>query len=99
MLVEDAATTCGLDVIQLAGEETPEFVAALSRPVTKVFRPAADGRFPPFAPGGLFAALLEPPRAGWGGSGVALDWALASAVTARSGRPPIFLAGGLHPGN
>jgi phosphoribosylanthranilate isomerase len=47
----------------------------------------------------LFAALLEPPEAGWGGAGQAWDWSVARSVTDLPSRPPVFLAGGLRPEN
>jgi phosphoribosylanthranilate isomerase len=47
----------------------------------------------------LYAALLEPPTAGWGGGGQCLDWSIARALTEQAARPPVFLAGGLRPEN
>jgi phosphoribosylanthranilate isomerase len=47
----------------------------------------------------LFAALLEPPAAGWGGAGQAWDWGVARSITDLPSRPPILLAGGLRPDN
>ena len=48
---------------------------------------------------GLFAALLEPPAAGWGGAGQVGDWSIARSVTDLPSRPLMFLAGGLRPDN
>jgi phosphoribosylanthranilate isomerase len=58
---------------------------------------SGERAFPPQRP--LFAALLEPPEAGWGGAGQAWDWSVARSVTDLPSRPPVFLAGGLRPEN
>jgi phosphoribosylanthranilate isomerase len=97
-----------LDLIQLHGDEPPDYLAKLGgRPVMKVFRATgADG---------LRAivdyldacrqlgcepriVLLDAPLAsGFGGSGKLADWSLAKIY----GRdwPPLVLAGGLRPEN
>ncbi|HEV7215590.1 MAG TPA: phosphoribosylanthranilate isomerase [Chloroflexota bacterium] len=47
----------------------------------------------------LFATLLEPAAAGWGGAGRSWDWSAARSITDLPSRPPVFLAGGLDPEN
>ena len=86
---------CGLDIIQLSGDESVDVIEALNRPAIKVYRPKA--RDADFSRGRPHAVLLEPLTAGWGGTGVALDWGIARAVTDLPVRPPVFLAGGLTP--
>ncbi|MGI8913145.1 MAG: phosphoribosylanthranilate isomerase [Chloroflexota bacterium] len=138
------AADCGLDLIQLSGEEGAEVMPLLNRPVIQVMRPLGPLPNPsPNAGGGatsvmtsslaptfagghwhtmfatsspppalgeglgrgpavrsrLFATLLEPPAAGWGGAGQLLDFRVARAITALPDRPPVFLAGGLQPEN
>lgn len=114
------ADACGLDLIQLSGDEPDVMLGRLARPVIRAVR-VAGGRRGGLRPtvqtgeagssrpttarpqGGrrdrLFALLLEPPSAGWGGSGVRVDWSQAHAFTELADRPPVFLAGGLTPEN
>ena len=94
--IKAVAESCGLDLVQCCGDEAPEAVRLAGRPALKVFRPGT-GNAPDFAAYALHAALLEPPSGGWGGTGRALDWSLARAITDRPDRPPVFLAGGLRP--
>ncbi len=103
-----------LDLIQLAGDEPPEFVANLGdRPTMKVFRPRID-REDVLAQVAEFLdrcdtlgcmpklALVDAYQAGeYGGTGKAIDWpAIVPALNAL-GRttPPFVLAGGLTPQN
>ena len=112
---EAAARVCQLfdelhlDLIQLHGDETPDFLGRLrGRPIMKVFRVGA---------GGLAevrdylaqcealgvrpqAVLLDAPSAGWyGGTGRQADWGVAKAYQEASGLPALVLAGGLRPEN
>jgi len=100
----------GLDLIQLHGDEPPEFLSALgSRPVMKAFRAAgADG---------LHAmldyvetcrtlgclprlVLFDAPLAhGFGGSGELADWTLARQYLETYETPALVLAGGLKADN
>lgn len=105
------ADACGLDLIQLSGHEEDELLPLLNRSVIRVLRlgnrPPVYGRatFTKASerglghPDHLFAALLEPPAASWGGAGQVGDWSLARSVTDLAYRPPVFLAGGLRPEN
>ena len=100
--MNDVAAACGLDLIQLSGDEPMDVIKMLNRPAIKAFRPEAtyadSRRYALWAhTGRLYAALLEPSEAGWGGAGTALDWRFARAVTDMPARPPVFLAGGLTP--
>ena len=100
-----------LDFIQLAGEEPPEFLAALGgRPVIKVFRIGSDGIDPlrRFLNQAMHqrcmpeAILLDACQSGqFGGTGTAMDWhKLRSDLDRREfTMPPIILAGGLTPEN
>jgi phosphoribosylanthranilate isomerase len=112
-LPDDICRTCdelALDLIQLHGDEPPQYLAKLGgRPVMKAFRAAATA--------GLHAilayldvcrthgclprmVLLESPLSeGFGGSGKLADWSLARDYLAIEGLPPLVLAGGLRPEN
>jgi phosphoribosylanthranilate isomerase len=96
-----------LDLIQLHGDEPPEYLAQLgNRPVMRAFR---------VKPGNLHAVteylarcrgLQAGPRltlldslvpGEYGGTGKTLDWTVAREYVAQSGLPPLVLAGGLTP--
>ncbi len=88
----------GFDVIQLHGEESAEFARAF--PAARIWK-AWSLR----CPGDVEAAadfpaariVADSGRGGArGGTGRVGDWSLAAAL---AGRRPIFLAGGLRPGN
>jgi phosphoribosylanthranilate isomerase len=87
-----------LDLVQLAGDESPAYCAAVNRPVVKVVR--VDTRSRPTGPTDAAAwnaerILLDSHRPGrYGGTGQAYDWA---SVWPHAGRA--LLAGGLSPTN
>ena len=89
---------CGLDLVQLHGEESPQEVARFGAKAIKALRPrhgdelAMLDDYP-----GVFAVLLD----AWdpdlrGGSGRRCDWSLAERA---AGRARVILAGGLDPAN
>lgn len=94
------AEECGLDMVQLAGEESPEYCVRAVRPAIKVLR-IRDGRWS--------AERLAQARAGYdverfmvdshvsgfyGGTGVPSDWDSLAGLLDDS-----ILAGGLRPDN
>lgn len=87
---------CGLDLVQLHGDEDPATVAALAPRVIKAL-PLAPGRVPSARvfPGAML--LLDAARPGQrGGTGVSFDWSLARTLAEQR---PVILAGGLEPDN
>jgi phosphoribosylanthranilate isomerase len=94
--VLELASSLGLDLIQLHGDETAEFAHGLARPVMRAVRVAspADLRGLDAWPGEH--VLLDAASAGYGGSGQVFDWQLARAAT--TGKR-IILAGGLDDTN
>jgi len=92
--VERIANEAPLDVIQLHGSESPEYVAELTFPVMKVLpgdanAVAAGARYPGVE------LLLDHPSGG--GTGKSWDFAHAAGLTARGRR--VWIAGGLDAGN
>jgi phosphoribosylanthranilate isomerase len=96
--VWNAAEQVGLTALQLHGNETVAFAAALPKPVIKAVPVTADFSLD---------AVMEIPRSitvlldahdpvKRGGTGETIDWSVAAAV---AWRRPIFLSGGLHAGN
>jgi phosphoribosylanthranilate isomerase len=95
------ARLCGLDMVQLHGDETP---AACGRcaplPVIKAFR--VRGSFDPGLLAGYrtFGFLFDAFVPGIpGGTGKPFAWHLLKAALAHSARERIFLSGGLNAGN
>ena len=101
--VERAVEEIGLDVVQLHGDESPEFCRDLRPRVLKAIRvgPGFDAgealRFENAAGGVLLDTRSEEPGAPPGGTGRAFDWTLARQV--RENARYLVLAGGLNPEN
>lgn len=105
--INSVVKSCGLDVVQLSGDETPEQAAAICCPVIKSLRlddtdqehawlDAVSVRHSPvhFAACPLIVDAHVP--GAYGGTGVLADWQRAS-ILARTQR--LMLAGGLTPEN
>jgi phosphoribosylanthranilate isomerase len=100
----------GLNLIQLHGDEPPEYLQQLGdRPVMRVFRIGGEGLQPTIEYLDRCQVLGRTPRlvlfdsqvhGTFGGTGVAGDWQALSAYTVRPpDRPPMVLAGGLTADN
>ncbi|MFH1138420.1 MAG: phosphoribosylanthranilate isomerase [Pseudomonadota bacterium] len=95
--IREIKACCGLDAIQLSGDEGEDYVEALGGRVFKAFKMRPDFPAPPVASFARAAWLLDayaPGRAG--GTGLAFDWRLAVGPARQR---PIILAGGLNPDN
>lgn len=98
-----AADAVGLDLLQLHGNESPEALAGLARPVIKAVRVgkgfAHDEalRFAATASGLLVDTRLPGETQLPGGTGVPFDWSLVKGLAERV--PFLMLAGGLGPQN
>lgn len=92
--IDDALTCCPLGVIQLHGEESPEFCLAQPRRVIKAIpvETAADLQRAASYP---CSVLLDAkaPKGVYGGTGRAFDWSLLHGF---SHDHPVILAGGLN---
>lgn len=103
--INRVAEDVGLDIVQLSGDENPEIIAAIERPVIGTIRVDSSGRsdeegqfrrWQRSAPA-PWAVLLDAHVPGmYGGTGTVADWFVAADL-ARRGR--VVLAGGLHPDN
>jgi phosphoribosylanthranilate isomerase len=99
--VNDIAEAAGLDLVQLSGGESREFVRKIERPVIKTLHVAladAAGDLWERASDYLSAAvLLDTAKDGArGGTGETFDWDVAAEA---AGKLPFMLAGGLNPAN
>jgi len=96
--VHATADRCGLDIVQLHGEETPAYCSSIRRRVIKAFRvkdfTSLDELLRYHVAGYLLDAWSPAAR---GGTGQTFNWEIA-AEAVRRGRP-IVLAGGLTPEN
>lgn len=96
--VWNAAEQAGLTALQLHGSESPSFAAALPRPVIKAVPVGEDFSLDAVMEISRRITVLldahDPIRRG--GTGVTIDWSVAASV---AWRRPIFLSGGLNPGN
>lgn len=94
----DTARTAGINALQLHGDETPTFCAALDGWYTiKVFsqRNVRDGSANDY---NVSAVMIDAgDRSTRGGTGRVVDWSLAAEF--RKLVPKLFLAGGLSPTN
>jgi phosphoribosylanthranilate isomerase len=91
--VNAVASLVRLGVVQLHGDETPAFAAAMTAPVLKAVTVDAD---PGAWPARVRLLLDVHDQAVRGGTGRTIDWARAAGLAARR---EILLAGGLTPGN
>ena len=96
-LVEETAAYCGLDTLQLHGEETPEYCCSLKCKIIKAFRVQDVNPLEQVKDYDVAAVLLDTYVSGAaGGTGRCFDWRVARefAATRR-----VILAGGLRPDN
>jgi phosphoribosylanthranilate isomerase len=98
--IKEIKSFCGLDLLQLHGDESPEICQGLMPYSIKAFRlqNEADIRNIKRYPGVVRAILLDTFQKGKaGGTSKTFDWSLA--VKAKEAGLPIILAGGLGPAN
>src|SRR5262249_18022151 len=98
--VAEATTLCGLDYVQLSGDESAELVAAMPRPTIKAIhvrsgREAVAAEVVGTNALGADSYLLDTHADGLpGGTGLAFDWATLQPIGGRC-----LVAGGLRPDN
>ena len=96
-VIQATAAECHLDMLQLHGDESPQFCRALNRRFIKAVRVKDESSLSHLSNYHVSGYLLDTyVKGALGGTGVAFDWRLA--VKAKQyGR--IILAGGLDPDN
>jgi len=95
--INETADRCGLDIVQLHGEETPEFCSRIRRRVIKAFRVKDSTSLDYLGSYPVAGCLLDAwTPAAHGGTGQTFNWDLAASATTGS---TIILAGGLTPDN
>jgi len=94
--INDIAGEVGLDIVQLHGEEPPEFARRIHRPVIKGLHAPVDSEVVRKYQGESWRVLLDTPTPQWGGTGETHDWVLARSLARET---PLLLAGGLTPEN
>jgi len=96
--INDVAERIGLHFVQLHGNELPEFCQLINCPVIKALQleKGKDREMVRTFRDVAWRILLDTPSATWGGSGLTHNWHLARRIAQET---PIFLAGGLTPGN
>jgi indole-3-glycerol phosphate synthase/phosphoribosylanthranilate isomerase len=98
--IEECVTACGLDLVQLHGDEPPELPASLSRRALKALRVGPDFDASQVDPwlGRVAGVVLDTRAEGSpGGTGRSFDWSLVAGL--RDKVPFLMLAGGLTPEN
>lgn len=86
-----------LDLVQLHGDESPEFCKAFRNKAFKAFRGLPKNRFESYVRSEAPALLVDAAVSGsYGGTGVTADW---TGVANMAKVYPLFLAGGLNPEN
>lgn len=96
--VEQVATELSLDAVQLHGKESAEAFATFGFPIIRALRvrgPESLNELDDWL--GCEALLLDGGGAAGEFGGVAFDWSLARRKS--EAQPPLWLAGGLNPGN
>ncbi len=105
--VNKIADSCGLDWVQLSGDEPWEYCRQLARPVIKVVRISRGSGPEPVCHDLAYGQKLlgQQPHifmldasvaSRYGGTGRTFDWDLARPIAARF---PVIIAGGLRPAN
>jgi len=95
--VNDTADRCRLDLVQLHGDEPPEYCERIRRRVIKAFRVRDSSSLDPIRDYRVAGILLDAYSPGaFGGTGLSFKWELAGNAKERG---PLILAGGLTPEN
>ena len=96
--ISQVLSLCPLDLVQLHGDESPEYCASFPGRVIKSFRIKEASDISPLSSFSVRAALLDSRVEGFfGGTGKSFDWTIVGDASLFSF--PIILAGGLNADN
>jgi len=95
--IRELAAQSGVSMVQLHGDESPEFCRDLKLRVIKALRVAGAEDAEKAAGYQVDALLVDSQTPVFGGSGIQPDWRLAERIARRF--PRVILAGGLTPDN
>ncbi|WP_264738159.1 phosphoribosylanthranilate isomerase [Cytobacillus firmus] len=96
--IEEIASVSGINVIQLHGDETPEFCSSFSFPVIKALSIGSPDDLSQLDEYSCEYILLDSPKGKYrGGNGVSFDWSILNENSTKDKK--IILAGGLNPEN
>ena len=97
VMVNSVADHCCLDLVQLHGDESPDYCATIKRRLIKAFRVKDASSLEALPDYPVAACLLDAwSPAARGGTGTTFNWDIAARAAAER---PIILAGGLTPEN
>ena len=95
-IVRQISEAAGIKAVQLHGDESPEYCAALSdKFVIKVLRSTVDGKIEQYYTDAIMVDTFDEHERG--GTGRLSDWSFARKLIQLT--PKLFLAGGLSPEN
>lgn len=95
--IEEIANVSGINVIQLHGDETPEFCSSFSLPVIKALSVGSPDDLSQLDEFSCEYILLDSPKGKYrGGNGVSFDWSILNKPLQDI---KMILAGGLNPEN
>ncbi|EFV77006.1 phosphoribosylanthranilate isomerase [Cytobacillus pseudoceanisediminis] len=95
--IEEIANVSGINVIQLHGDETPEFCSSFSLPVIKALSVGSPDDLSQLDEFSCEYILLDSPKGKYrGGNGVSFDWSILNKPLQDK---KMILAGGLKPEN
>ena len=97
-IVNQVSRNCRLGLVQLHGDETPDYCRRIEQRVMKAFRVRSLTCLDPIADYRLSGCLLDAYSPSfYGGTGMSFNWEIACEAITRSHR--VVLAGGLTPDN
>lgn len=95
--IKQVADQCKLNILQLHGQEPPDFCLQFNRKIIKAFRVKDEESLTDLPKYTVSAYLLDPyVKGAMGGTGVTFDWRLALEAKKYG---LVILAGGLNPAN
>jgi phosphoribosylanthranilate isomerase len=96
-IIHEAVKRCSLSLVQLHGDETPEFCGSLNLRAIKAIRVFKEEDLKPidaFPVEGILVDSYQPGQ--FGGTGLAINWKILTGI---SKKKPVILSGGLTPQN